>query len=87
MLIKDKSLGKYLINATSGSFDVGIMKTDKEGKEFFAPDTYHTNMENAIKRVIRNLMEEHQETVTLEEWLTMYQSVNEKIQKSLKILS
>lgn len=87
MLIKDKTLGKYLINATTGSFDVGTMKTDKDGVSFFSPDTYHTNMENAVKRVVRNLMDEHQDTVSLEEWLTLYKDTNEKIQKSLKILS
>ena len=86
MLIQDKSLGKYLINATSSSFDVGVMKTDKENQSVFSPDTYHTSMENAIKKVVRNLMDEHQETINLEEWLKLYKDTYQKIQQSLKIL-
>lgn len=87
MLIKDKALGKYLINASPNSYDVGTMRTDKEGVECFNAETFHTTMETAVKRVIKNLVNDTEETLTLEEFLERYQEVSNKVNNALNILS
>jgi hypothetical protein len=75
--IKDPSLGKYYIEIeASSSFNVM-----KEGST--KPIAYCSNLPNAIRRIIKEGMFPTDVTLTLKEYITLYQNQFDKIHKAL----
>jgi len=54
-------------------------------KEYWKAQTYHSNLESAIKTIAQELISKHQRTVSLQKFLEEYKNLVEKLTMSVNV--
>ena len=88
MRITDESFGKYVIEVTPHSYDVGTIKYNKkEEREFFSSDTFHSTLERAVLKIaLLRLNESDVQEMSLLEYKLEFERIKEEILNAVKLI-